>query len=37
MREDAESGEDRLGFKAEIVDEKVLVTYPMSTLVRTIV
>lgn len=33
MREDAESGEDRLGFKAEISDGKVLVTYSMSTLV----
>jgi ubiquinone/menaquinone biosynthesis C-methylase UbiE len=36
MREDAESGEDRLGFKAELADGKVLVTYPMSTLVWTI-
>lgn len=33
MREDAEAGEDRLGFKAEFADGKVLVTYPMSTLV----
>jgi ubiquinone/menaquinone biosynthesis C-methylase UbiE len=36
MREDAESGRDELGFKAEITDGKVLVTYPMSTIVWTI-
>jgi ubiquinone/menaquinone biosynthesis C-methylase UbiE len=33
MRADAETGEDRLGFKAQINDGRVLVTYPMSTLV----
>lgn len=36
MRDDAESGKDRLGFRAEITDGKVCVTYPMSTLVWTI-
>lgn len=36
MRKDAEAGEDRLGFKAQVSDGKVLVTYPMSTLVWTI-
>lgn len=30
MREDAESGEDALGFRAQIDDGTVLVTYPMS-------
>lgn len=35
MRRDAESGEDRLGFKAEIVDGQVLVTYTISTLIWT--
>lgn len=35
MREDAESGEDRNGFKAQIADGKVLVTYPMSTVIWT--
>jgi ubiquinone/menaquinone biosynthesis C-methylase UbiE len=33
MRQDAESGEDRLGFRAQTGDGKVLVTYPVSTLV----
>jgi ubiquinone/menaquinone biosynthesis C-methylase UbiE len=32
MREDAESGEDRLGFKAQLAgDGAVMVTYPMAT------
>ena len=35
MREDAESGEDRNGFKAKIVDGDVLVTYPISTIIWT--
>lgn len=35
MRADALSGGDRLGFGAEIVDDAVMVTYPMSTLVWT--
>lgn len=35
MREDAQSGEDRLGFRAQLGDGEVLVTYPMSTLVWT--
>lgn len=36
MRKDAEAGEDSLGFRAQIRDGKVLVTYPMSTLVWTV-
>lgn len=36
VRKDAEAGEDSLGFKAQIRDGKVLVTYPMSTLVWTV-
>ncbi len=35
MREDAVSGADRNGFKAQIADGKVLVTYPMSTIIWT--
>jgi ubiquinone/menaquinone biosynthesis C-methylase UbiE len=35
MREDAVAGADRLGFKAELTDGEVMVTYPMSTVVWT--
>jgi ubiquinone/menaquinone biosynthesis C-methylase UbiE len=35
MREDAVKGEDKLGFKAELAEGEVLVTYPMSTVVWT--
>jgi ubiquinone/menaquinone biosynthesis C-methylase UbiE len=35
MREDAKSGEDRLGFKAELAKDEVLVSYPMSTVIWT--
>jgi SAM-dependent methyltransferase len=35
MREDGESGEDKLGFRAQIADGTVLVTYPMSTVIWT--
>lgn len=35
MREDAVSGEDRLGFRAQIQDCAVMVTYPMSMVVWT--
>jgi hypothetical protein len=35
MREDATSGEDRLGFKAELAKDEVLVSYPMSTVIWT--
>jgi SAM-dependent methyltransferase len=35
MREDAATGEDRLGFRAEMADGQVMVTYPMSTIVWT--
>jgi ubiquinone/menaquinone biosynthesis C-methylase UbiE len=35
MREDAEAGADRLGFKAQVTDDQVLVSYPMSTVVWT--
>jgi ubiquinone/menaquinone biosynthesis C-methylase UbiE len=35
MREDAESGQDRLGFKAELAEGEVMVSYPMSTLIWT--
>jgi hypothetical protein len=33
MREDAVTGEDALGFRAELKDGEVLVSYPTSTLV----
>jgi ubiquinone/menaquinone biosynthesis C-methylase UbiE len=33
MRDDAETGEDRLGFRARLDEGKVMVSYPMSTLV----
>ncbi len=36
MRADAKAGTDRLGFKAQIGDGEVLVTYPMATLVWTV-
>lgn len=36
MAEDAASGEDRWGFKAAMGDGRVLVSYPMSTLVWTL-
>jgi ubiquinone/menaquinone biosynthesis C-methylase UbiE len=35
MREDAIGGEDRLGFRAQIDEGKVLVSYPMSTMIWT--
>jgi len=35
MRDDALAGSDRLGFKAELADGEVMVTYPMSTVVWT--
>jgi ubiquinone/menaquinone biosynthesis C-methylase UbiE len=35
MRQDAESGEDRLGFRARIGDGQVLVNYPLATMVWT--
>jgi len=35
MREDAATGEDRLGFRAEMAEGQVMVTYPMSTIVWT--
>jgi hypothetical protein len=35
MREDAASGEDRLGFRAQMDGEAVMVSYPMSTIVWT--
>lgn len=35
MREDAESGTDQNGFKAQLADGKVLVTYPISTIIWT--
>lgn len=35
MREDGEAGQARLGFKAVIGDGKVLVSYPMSTVIWT--
>jgi hypothetical protein len=35
MREDAAEGGDRLGFKAELRDGEVLVSYPMSQVVWT--
>jgi ubiquinone/menaquinone biosynthesis C-methylase UbiE len=36
MREDAAEGGDRLGFKAELRDGEVLVSYPMSQVVWTV-
>jgi ubiquinone/menaquinone biosynthesis C-methylase UbiE len=33
MREDARGAEDRLGFKAQLEDDEVMVTYPMSIVV----
>jgi ubiquinone/menaquinone biosynthesis C-methylase UbiE len=33
MREDGESGEDRLGFRARLDDGKVMVSYPMTTVI----
>lgn len=33
MREDATGGTDRLGFKAQLVEGEVLVSYPMSTVI----
>ena len=35
MRDDAASGEDRLGFRAQIQDCAVMVTYPMSMIAWT--
>ena len=35
MREDAERGEDALGFQARIADGEVMVSYPMSTVIWT--
>ena len=35
MRDDAAAGEDRLGFKAELADGEVMVSYPMSTVIWT--
>jgi SAM-dependent methyltransferase len=35
MRDDAVVGADQLGFKAELTDGEVMVTYPMSTVVWT--
>jgi len=35
MREDAETGEDKLGFQAQLADGKVMVSYPMSTVIWT--
>jgi ubiquinone/menaquinone biosynthesis C-methylase UbiE len=35
MRKDAASGEDRLGFRAQMDGETVMVSYPMSTIVWT--
>jgi hypothetical protein len=35
MREDAETGVDSLGFKAQLTDGEVLVSYPVSTMVWT--
>lgn len=35
MRQDALSGEDRHGFSATIEDQKVMVSYPMSTVIWT--
>ncbi|MFA7601787.1 MAG: methyltransferase domain-containing protein [Novosphingobium sp.] len=35
MREDAERGEDRLGFAAALADGEVTVSYPMSTVIWT--
>jgi ubiquinone/menaquinone biosynthesis C-methylase UbiE len=35
MREDAQSGEDRLGFRARLEGGSVLVSYPLSTIVWT--
>jgi hypothetical protein len=33
MREDAETGADHLGFRAQLVEGEVLVSYPMSTVI----
>ncbi|MBW8755954.1 MAG: methyltransferase domain-containing protein [Sphingomonadales bacterium] len=35
MRADAEAGADELGFKAELAEGEVMVTYPMSTVIWT--
>lgn len=35
MRTDAESGKDRLGFRAELADGEVLVSYPMGMVIWT--
>jgi hypothetical protein len=35
MREDAEHGDDALGFQAQLADGEVLVSYPMSTVIWT--
>ena len=35
MREDAAVGDDRLGFRAQLTDGTVMVTYPMSTVIWT--
>lgn len=35
MRQDAHSGDDHYGFNATIEDEKVMVSYPMSTVIWT--
>lgn len=35
MRQDAETGDDALGFRAQLSNEGVQVTYPMSTLIWT--
>lgn len=35
MRADAQSGDDRLGFKAQLADDRVMVTYSMSTVIWT--
>jgi ubiquinone/menaquinone biosynthesis C-methylase UbiE len=35
MRDDAEAGQDRHGFKAQLADGEVMVSYPMSTLIWT--
>lgn len=36
MREDALSGDNRLGFKAQLAEDNVMVTYSMSTVVWTV-
>lgn len=35
MRQDAQAGQDELGFRAALADDEVMVTYPMSTVIWT--